>query len=95
MIEKNFDIGFIMDLALREKQIQQNYRIGDSLESAIEEVLTKSGIIFRKTKRAERIAGFDQSPDFFIATRGKVFTLITLNRLVDCTRLKEFHTQPS
>lgn len=26
MIEKNFDIAFISDLALREKQIQQNYR---------------------------------------------------------------------
>lgn len=26
MIEKNFDISFISDLALREKQIQQNYR---------------------------------------------------------------------
>jgi adenine-specific DNA methylase len=26
MIEKNFDIAFIADLALREKQIQQNYR---------------------------------------------------------------------
>ena len=26
MIEKNFDIPFIADLALREKQIQQNYR---------------------------------------------------------------------
>ncbi len=26
MIEKNFDIAFITDLALREKQIQQNYR---------------------------------------------------------------------
>ena len=26
MIEKNFDISFIADLALREKQIQQNYR---------------------------------------------------------------------
>ena len=26
MIEKNFDTGFIADLALREKQIQQNYR---------------------------------------------------------------------
>jgi putative DNA methylase len=26
MIEKNFDIPFISDLALREKQIQQNYR---------------------------------------------------------------------
>ncbi|MEW6328058.1 MAG: DUF1156 domain-containing protein [Thermodesulfobacteriota bacterium] len=26
MIEKNFDISFVADLALREKQIQQNYR---------------------------------------------------------------------
>lgn len=40
--------------------------IGDSLESAIEEVLSKAGISFRKTKRAERIEGFDQTPDFII-----------------------------
>ena len=133
--------------------------IGGSLESAIEEVLTNAGISFRKTKRAERIEGFDQTPDFIIpsefnpqviieakiteddgtardkvtriqhlgelsltgrsrenpkyeviaciggrgfgvrredmkkmilATRGKVFTLKTLNRLIECTRLKEF-----
>ncbi len=133
--------------------------IGDSLESAIEEVLTQAGISFRKTKRAEKIEGFDQTPDFIIpsefnpqviieakiteddgtardkvtriqhlgelslsgrphdkpkyeviaciggrgfgvrredmkkmilATRGKVFTLKTLDRLVECTRLKEF-----
>lgn len=133
--------------------------IGDSLESAIEEVLTKSAISFRKTKRAERIEGFDQTPDFIIpsefnpqiiieakiteddgtardkvtriqhlgelsmagrtvnnpkyeviaciggrgfgvrredmkkmilSTRGKVFTAKTLDRLVECTRLREF-----
>lgn len=40
--------------------------VGDSLEIAIENVLTSSGISFRKTKRAERIAGFDQAPDFII-----------------------------
>jgi len=40
--------------------------VGDSLESSIEEVLTKAKITFRKTKRAERIPGFDQSPDFII-----------------------------
>jgi hypothetical protein len=40
--------------------------VGDSLESAIEEVLSKSGISFRKTKRAEKIDGFDQTPDFII-----------------------------
>ena len=133
--------------------------VGDSLESAIEDVLTKAGVSFRKTKRAERIPGFDQAPDFIIpsefnvqavieaklteddgtardkvtriqhlaelsqsgaisgspkfeviacisgrgfgvrredmkklllATRGKVFTFKTLDRLVECTRLREF-----
>jgi hypothetical protein len=133
--------------------------VGDSLESAIEDVLTKAGISYRKTKRAERIEGFDQSPDFIIpsefnpqiiieakiteddgtardkvtriqhlgelslagrsvdnpkyevvaciggrgfgvrredmkkmllATRGKVFTLKTLDRLVEYTQLKRF-----
>ena len=137
--------------------------IGDSLESAIEDVLTKAGISFRKTKRAERIEGFDQTPDFIIpsefnpqviieakiteddgtardkvtriqhlgelslagrsednpkyeviaciggrgfgvrredmkkmilATRGKVFTAKTLDRLVECTRLREFKISP-
>ena len=135
--------------------------IGDALESAIEEVLTKAGISHRKTKRAERIEGFDQTPDFIIpdefnpqviieakiteddgtardkvtriqhlgqlsmmgrpdgqpkyeviaciggrgfgvrredmkkmllTTRGKVFTLKTMDRLVECSRLKEFRT---
>jgi hypothetical protein len=136
--------------------------VGDCLESAIEDVLTKAGISFRKTKRAERIEGFDQSPDFIIpsefspqviieakiteddgtardkvtriqhlgelslagrskdnpkyeviaciggrgfgvrredmkkmilATRGKVFTLKTLDRLVEYSRLKDFRTR--
>jgi len=40
--------------------------VGDSLESAIEDVLAKAGISFRKTKRAERIEGFDQAPDFIV-----------------------------
>src|SRR5207244_5369427 len=40
--------------------------IGDNLESTIEEILTAYGISFRKTKRAERIAGFDQAPDFIV-----------------------------
>jgi hypothetical protein len=136
--------------------------VGDSLESAIEDVLTNAGISYRKTKRAERIEGFDQAPDFIIpsefnpqiiieakiteddgtardkvtriqhlgelsmagrteskpkyevvaciggrgfgvrhedmkkmilATRGKVFTAKTLDRLVESTRLKEFKTR--
>jgi hypothetical protein len=40
--------------------------VGDTLESAIEDVLTRAGISYRKTKRAERIEGFDQTPDFII-----------------------------
>jgi hypothetical protein len=38
--------------------------VGDSLEVRIEEALTAAGIGFRKTKRAERVSGFDQAPDF-------------------------------
>ncbi len=40
--------------------------VGDIVESAIEDVLSKVGVSYRKTKRAERIAGFDQAPDFII-----------------------------
>jgi hypothetical protein len=40
--------------------------VGDSLESAIEDVLTKAGVSYRKTKRAEKIPGFDQAPDFIV-----------------------------
>jgi len=40
--------------------------IGDGLENAIEDVLSKANISFRKTKRAERISGFDQAPDFIL-----------------------------
>jgi hypothetical protein len=129
------------------------------MESAIEDVLSKAGISYRKTKRAACIPGFDQAPDFIVpseynpqviieakiteddgtardkitrvqhlgalsmagqppqqpkfeviaciggrgfgvrkedmrkllyATRGKVFTLNTLDRLVECSRLQEF-----
>jgi hypothetical protein len=136
--------------------------VGDSLEVRIEEALGNAGISFRKTKRAEKIAGFDQAPDFIVpdefapkvvleakiaeddgtardkitrvqhlaslsekgqppgtykyeviaciggrgfgirredmkklllATRGKVFTLKTLDRLVEYTKLMEFKTK--
>ncbi|MEV0876629.1 hypothetical protein AB0I85_02200 [Micromonospora echinofusca] len=40
--------------------------VGDVMESAIEEQLTLQRIPFRKTKRAERVPGFDQAPDFFV-----------------------------
>jgi hypothetical protein len=40
--------------------------IGNIVENAIEDVLSRNGISFRKTKRAERLPGFDQAPDFVI-----------------------------
>lgn len=136
--------------------------VGDTMESAIETVLSNAGISYRKTKRAERLPGFDQAPDFIIpsefnpqviieakiteddgtardkitrvqhlgqlsmanqpadqpkyevvaciggrgfgvrredmrkliyATRGKVFTVKTLDRLIECTELKNFKSK--
>lgn len=40
--------------------------IGNIVESAIEDTLSRNAISFRKTKRAERLPGFDQAPDFVI-----------------------------
>jgi hypothetical protein len=40
--------------------------VGDDLESAIEDVLSNGSISYRKTKRAQRVAGFDQAPDFIV-----------------------------
>ncbi len=137
--------------------------IGEVMESAIEERLSRAGISYRKTRRAERVPGYDQAPDFFvpdefapavlieakiagddgtardkatrivhlaemrdkrlrdgqsgfevvacidgrgfgvrradmermlIATEGKVFTLATLDQLIQQTRLREFLPMP-
>ncbi len=40
--------------------------IGNVVENAVENALSKAGISFRKTRRAERLAGFDQAPDFVV-----------------------------
>jgi hypothetical protein len=40
--------------------------VGEVIENAVEERLRQAGISFRKTKRAERVEGFDQAPDFII-----------------------------
>lgn len=40
--------------------------VGNIVENAIEDVLSRAGISYRKTKRAERLPGFDQAPDFVI-----------------------------
>jgi hypothetical protein len=40
--------------------------VGAVMENAVEERLRQAGISFRKTGRAERVEGFDQTPDFII-----------------------------
>ena len=40
--------------------------VDDIVETAIEDLLAKHGISGRKTKRAERVEGFEQTPDFII-----------------------------
>ncbi|MDE0208099.1 MAG: hypothetical protein OXP66_18940 [Candidatus Tectomicrobia bacterium] len=40
--------------------------VGNILESAIEDELSRAAISFRKTKRAEQLPGFDQAPDFVV-----------------------------
>jgi hypothetical protein len=40
--------------------------VGGGMETAIEDVLAGSGVSYRKTKRAARVAGLDQAPDFVV-----------------------------
>ena len=40
--------------------------VGNLVESAIEDVLSRARISYRKTARAERLPGFDQAPDFIV-----------------------------
>ena len=40
--------------------------VGEVVESAVEAVLAKGRVSNRKTKRIERITGFDQAPDFIV-----------------------------
>jgi hypothetical protein len=42
--------------------------VGDVMESAIADLLEKHGVTFRRTRRAERVPGFEQAPDFFVPT---------------------------
>lgn len=40
--------------------------VGEVMENAVEELLRAYGVTYRKTKRAEKIPGFGQAPDFCI-----------------------------
>lgn len=50
--------------------------VGDVMESAIEEQLARARISYRKTKRAERVPGSDQAPDFFVPDENNAAVLI-------------------
>lgn len=171
-LQSSADLGLPYAMVLYERFLGRPFAghrdsvselVGDVLESAIEAALSGAGIGFRKTKRAQRVPGFDQAPDFIvpdefnprvvieakiaeddgtardkvtrvqhlgalsmhgiggggtprfeviaciagrgfavrredmrkllIATRGKVFTLDKLDRLVDCSALASFRTR--
>jgi len=73
--------------------------VGDTLESAIEEILDKAGISCRKTKRAEKIEGFDQAPDFIIPSEFNPQVIIEAKITEDdgtardkVTRIQRLHT---
>lgn len=40
--------------------------VGEVVENAIEDALSREGISYRKTKRADSLPGFDQTPDFVV-----------------------------
>lgn len=40
--------------------------VGDVMENAVEELLVRSGVSYRRTGRAEKVPGFEQAPDFLI-----------------------------
>src|SRR5512139_796764 len=53
-IEKNFDIPFVADMALREKQIQQNYR---PIIAVHKWFARRPGTLFRSLMLAEFVEG--------------------------------------
>ena len=40
--------------------------VGDVMEAAVEHRLQTAGVSYRKMKRAERLPGFGQAPDFIV-----------------------------
>ncbi len=57
--------------------------VGDVLETAIEEILHRAGVSFRKTKRAGRVPGFDQAPDFVVPNEFNIQVIIEAKQTED------------
>ncbi|HXP60971.1 MAG TPA: DUF1156 domain-containing protein [Dongiaceae bacterium] len=58
MIERGFDISFVADLALREKQIQQNYR---PIIAVHKWFARRPGTLFRSLLLAELLGQFESN----------------------------------
>ena len=71
----------------------------DIIETAIEQTLQLHGVSFRKTKRAERVQGFEQAPDFIIPDEFNPHIVIEAKLAEDdgtardkVTRVQHLHT---
>jgi hypothetical protein len=74
--------------------------VGEVIENAVEDRLRKSGVTYRKTRRAEKIPGFGQAPDFCIPDEVNPSVIIEAKITSDdgtardkVTRIKELETQ--
>lgn len=74
-IQSSADLGVPYSMLLYERLLGRPFAghrdsvselIGNVVENAIEGVLTRERVSFRKTGRAERLDGFDQAPDFVV-----------------------------
>lgn len=72
-VRSSSDLGVPYSILLYERLLGRPFAghrdsiselIGNIVENAIENVLSGAGVSYRKTGRAERLAGFDQAPDF-------------------------------
>ena len=69
------DLGVPYPVLLYERLLGRPYAthrdsvselVGEVVEVAVKNILTEAKVSFRETRRAERIPGFDQAPDFII-----------------------------
>ena len=74
--------------------------VGEVMENAVEDQLRRAGITYRKTKRAERLPGFGQAPDFCIPDEVAPVVIIEAKITSDdgtardkVARIKELETQ--
>ncbi len=74
-VRSSADLGIPYSVLLYERLLGRPFAghrdsiselIGNVVENAIEDVLHRAGISYRKTRRAERLEGFDQAPDFVV-----------------------------